>query len=75
MPTGHQIAAARALAGATQDTIAAEAGIPRQTLARMEASGAGPVVRKNTQAAVLAALGSHGVMLLPNGVVLANASD
>jgi hypothetical protein len=33
---GHQIAAASASAGATQETIAAEAGIPRQTLARMK---------------------------------------
>jgi DNA-binding XRE family transcriptional regulator len=73
MVTGNQIAAARALAGATQAAIAKAAGVPRQTLIRMEKSGAAPVVsRKITQAAVLAALGSHGVMLVPNGVVLAS---
>jgi hypothetical protein len=39
----------------------------------MEGAGASPVVnRKSTQAAVLAALGSHGVMLVPNGAVLAS---
>jgi DNA-binding XRE family transcriptional regulator len=73
MLTGNQIAAGRALAGVTQATIAKAAGIPRQTLARMEASGAGPVVgRKSNQAKVLAALGSHGVMLLQRGAALAS---
>jgi hypothetical protein len=38
----------------------------------LDANGAGPVVsRKSNHAKILAALGSHGVMFVPNGVVLA----
>ena len=73
MLTSNQIKAARVLAGAAQAEIAAAAGVTRQTLVRLEASGSRPVVSRDaTVAAVLAALGAKGVMLVPQGVVLAS---
>ena len=66
--TGYQIRAARALIGANQVTIAAAAGVTRQTIERLERSGAQPVVSRDaTVAAVLAALGARGVMVVPQG--------
>jgi hypothetical protein len=42
-----------------------------QAIVRMERSGAKPVVsRQETLAKVLAALGAHGVLMQPRGVVL-----
>ena len=71
--TGYQIRAARALIGANQVTIAAAAGVTRQTIERLERSGAQPVVSRDaTVAAVLATLGARGVMVVPQGVVLAS---
>jgi transcriptional regulator with XRE-family HTH domain len=70
--TGYQLRAARALIGASQSDIAAAAAVTRQTIERMESSGQHPVVSRDaTVAAVLAALGARGVMLVPHGVVLA----
>jgi DNA-binding XRE family transcriptional regulator len=70
--TGNQIRAARCLAGIDQATIAKAAGLTRQALVAMERSGPCPVVsRASSVARVLAALGARGVMLVPNGVVLA----
>jgi hypothetical protein len=66
--TGNMIKAGRALAGLSQKGLAKAAGT--RTLSRMEASGAEPIVSRNsTTVAVLAALGRHGVMLVPGGVV------
>jgi DNA-binding XRE family transcriptional regulator len=71
--SGNQLKAGRALAGLTQDELASAAGICPQTLNHMESSGARPALgRKASQAAVLAALGAHNVMLVPYGVVLAS---
>jgi DNA-binding XRE family transcriptional regulator len=71
--TGNQIKAARALSGVNQSSLAAAAGVTRQTLVRLEESGPRPVVSRDaTLAAVLGALGAHGVMLVPHGVVLAS---
>ncbi len=71
MVTGNQIKAARALIGADQATIAAAAGLPRQTLVRLERSGSQRVVSRDaTVAAVLDALGKRGVAILPRGAVL-----
>jgi DNA-binding XRE family transcriptional regulator len=70
---GNQVRAARILAGLDQITVAKAAGITRQALIAMEGYGSNPVKsRKSTQARVLAALGQHGVMMVPNGVVLAS---
>ncbi len=52
MLTGNQIKAARVLAGAAQVEIAATAGVTRQTLVRLEASGAGVVKRRNLREGV-----------------------
>lgn len=72
--TGYQMRAARALVGASQADIAAAAAVTRQTIERMESSGRGPVVSRDaTVAAVLAALGARGVVLLNRGVALASA--
>ena len=70
--TGRQILAARILSGADQATIARLAGISRQSLSAMENAGV-VVARRSTQAKVLAALGSHGVMLVPGGAIRASA--
>jgi hypothetical protein len=69
---GCQIKAGRVLANVSQGALARAAGLPRQTLARMEGSGRSRIVSRNkTTAAVLAALGSHGVLLTSRGVELA----
>jgi DNA-binding XRE family transcriptional regulator len=74
--TGNMIRAARALAGINQDALAKAADLPIQTLSRMEASGAKPIVsRDSTTVAVLAALGRHGVMMQPRGVALVQESQ
>jgi hypothetical protein len=73
--TGNMVKAGRALAGISQLALAKAAGIPTQTISRMEASGAQPIVsRDSTTVAVLAALGRHGVMLQPRGVALVQES-
>jgi hypothetical protein len=55
------IKAGRALAGLSQKGLVMASGIPRQTICRMEASGAEPIVSRNsTTVAALAALGRHG---------------
>jgi DNA-binding XRE family transcriptional regulator len=71
--SGHQLKAARALIGANQAEIAAAAGVARHTINRMEKLGAKPIASNDrTLAAVLAALEARGVMLVPEGVVLAS---
>jgi DNA-binding XRE family transcriptional regulator len=71
MITGNQIRAARALVDIGQEELAAAAKITRQTLVRMEASGAEPVVGKaRTLQAVLTALEVNGAMVVPGGVIL-----
>jgi DNA-binding XRE family transcriptional regulator len=72
---GPVVAATRnqpdALAGLTQKALAAETGIAMQTLNHMEAAGHAPALgHKKSQALVLAALGAHGIMLVPKGAVL-----
>jgi len=68
--TGNQIRAARILAGIDQRELAKAADLPVQTISRMEASGATPIVsRPSTITAVLAALGSHRVALAPNCII------
>jgi hypothetical protein len=70
--TGNMIRAGRALAGIDQRKLAKAADMHIQTLSRMEASGAEPIVsRDSTTVAVLAALGRHGVLMQPRGVALA----
>jgi transcriptional regulator with XRE-family HTH domain len=70
MVFGSQIAAARALVGATQAEIAREAKVTREALIRLERAGPRPVVSRDaTVAKVAAALGARGAMLTPNGVV------
>jgi DNA-binding XRE family transcriptional regulator len=69
--SGRQLKAARVLAGCSQEQLAEEAGILRETLIRIESSGLEPVIsRDQTVALVLAALGRHNVMLVPNGCVM-----
>ena len=73
--SGNQIKARRALAGINQRTLANPADLPVQTISRMEASGAEPIVsRDSTTVAVLAALGRHGVMMQTRGVALVQES-
>jgi DNA-binding XRE family transcriptional regulator len=68
--SGNQIKAVTPI-GADQATIAAAAGLTRQTLVRLEESGSNPVVSRDwTMAAVLVALGVHGVIFVPHEVVL-----
>jgi len=68
--TGNQIRAGRILAGIDQRELARAADLPAQTISRMEASGAAPIVsRSSTITAVLAALGSHRVALAPNCII------
>jgi hypothetical protein len=68
---GNMIRAGRALAGINQTELAKAADMHIQTLCRMEASGAEPIVsRDSTTVAVLAALSRHGVMMQLRGVAL-----
>jgi hypothetical protein len=65
------IKSGRALAGLSQKGLAKAADFSIQTLSRMEASGAKPIVsRDSTTVAVLAALGRRGVMMQLRGVAL-----
>ena len=74
--TGNMIKAGRALAGMSQIGLAKAAGIPTQTLSRMEGSGAKPIVsRDRSTVPVLAALGRHGVLIQHRGVVLVAKSE
>jgi hypothetical protein len=74
--TGNMIKAGRALAGMSQIGLAKAAGIPTQTLSRMEGSGAKPIVsRDRSTVPVLAALGRHGVMMQLRGVALVQESN
>jgi DNA-binding XRE family transcriptional regulator len=73
--TGHQIKSGRILCGLSQVELAEAADIPRQAMIRMEGYGPKPVISHNTTiASVLAALGSHGVALVPGGVIKAGTS-
>jgi hypothetical protein len=68
LPTGREIAAARALAGFGQIELAREAKINQGTLSRVETSPG--VVRGQGRSiqAVLDALLRHGVLITDNGV-------
>jgi transcriptional regulator with XRE-family HTH domain len=67
--------AARILAGFSQVELAKASGIRRQTISRMENTGAEPIVsRDSTTVAVLAALGRHGLMMQQRGVALAQSA-
>jgi DNA-binding XRE family transcriptional regulator len=74
--TGHQIRSARILAGLSQVELVELAGLTnRQTLIRMEGCGAQEIISNSkTIASVLAALGSHGVALVPGGLIRAGTS-
>ena len=77
LPTGHQLKAARALAGLEQRQVAAKAKIDASTLHRMEASGnksirghAGnveSVIDVLRKAGVEITHDPHGVRLIPRG--------
>jgi transcriptional regulator with XRE-family HTH domain len=71
LPSGHQIAAARALIGWHQKQLAKAAKLDVTTVLRMEKSGDGPVraLGPNIQK-VLDALSSRGVEITENGVQL-----
>ncbi|MFC3060366.1 helix-turn-helix domain-containing protein [Paenirhodobacter populi] len=64
-PTGRQLAAARALAGLSQATVAAVARISVPTLKRMEASEGPAVGMANNVEAVCRTLEAAGVEFIP----------
>ena len=65
MPTGHQLKAARNLAGIEQREVARKAKIDSSTLHRMEASGAKPIHGHVTNVAkVIEVLREAGVELI-----------
>jgi transcriptional regulator with XRE-family HTH domain len=74
--TGNQIRSARILASLSQEELATAAGFgSRDAISRMENYGPSPIVSRNsTTAAVLAALGSFGIALVPGGVIKAGTS-
>ncbi|WP_322994234.1 helix-turn-helix transcriptional regulator [Castellaniella sp.] len=65
IPTGRQIAAARALSGLSQAEVAGRANISVPTLKRMEASDGPATGMANNVAAVQRALESAGVEFIP----------
>lgn len=65
MITGRQIAAARALLGATQKELAGASAISIPTLKRMEASEGEASGMKNNVAAVVQALIDMGIVFIP----------
>jgi DNA-binding XRE family transcriptional regulator len=72
MITGNQVRAARAIIDLDQQTLATAAGINITTLVNLERAGSAPVTGlAKTLRLVVAALGARGVMIVPNGVVLA----
>jgi transcriptional regulator with XRE-family HTH domain len=70
LPTGHQLAAARALAGLQQQQLAKLAGVNPSTVNRMEASGA-ETARGQIRSvqAVIDALAKRGVEITTDGGV------
>jgi hypothetical protein len=71
LPTGHQLHAARCLAGLDQRTLAKRAGVSNATLSRMESCGKNTVTAKGVNIdAVLAALERAGVEVTEDGVRL-----
>ena len=71
LPTGHQLKAARALAGLTSAKLAALAKIDPSTISRMELSGARPVRgQAGSVDAVVRALEASGVTMDADGVRL-----
>jgi predicted transcriptional regulator len=73
LPTGRQIAAARALLGLQQRELAKLAKLDVTTLNRMEGSGPGPVRGQGRSIqAVMDALEKQGVEITPDGVRLAS---
>src|SRR5262249_36940160 len=70
LPTGHQLKAARALAGLTSVKLAALAKIDASTLSRMESSGIKPVRGlAGSVDAVIRALEAKGVVIEADGGV------
>lgn len=67
IPTGRQVAAARALLGLTQAELAARSNISIPTLKRMEASNGTIPGLANNAVAVLSALRSAGIQFLNAG--------
>ncbi len=66
--TGHQLAAARALIGIDQASLASLAKVSAQTIAALEASNAAPIGGDRASlAAVQAALEAKGVEFLNDG--------
>lgn len=71
LPTGHQLHAARCLAGLDQRTLAKRAGISNATLSRMEGCGKNAVTAKGSNIdRVLVALEKAGVEVTEDGVRL-----
>ncbi len=68
LTTGHQLAAARALIGMDQTTLAALADVSANTIRNMEAAKAGPIGgRRQSIESVQGALESKGVEFLNHG--------
>lgn len=65
IPTGRQLAAARALVGASQAEISSSARISVQTLKRMEASSDKVSAHAQTLSSVIDALEAAGVEFIP----------
>lgn len=66
LATGHQLAAARALLGLLQETVAEAAGVSTNTIRNMEASGPKPIAgRAETVQRVQKALEKLGVEFIP----------
>jgi transcriptional regulator with XRE-family HTH domain len=71
IPTGRMVAAARVLAGLTQEALATKAGLDVTTVARMEAVGDQPIrSRPQNIEKLLRALYEASVELHPDGVKL-----
>lgn len=69
LPTGHQLKAARALAGLEQRQVAAKARIDVSTLHRMEASGAKPTRgHAGNVESVVTVLRKAGIEITEDGV-------
>lgn len=71
LTTGHQLKAARALAGMDQATLARAAKISTNTVSGMEGKGSGTLTSGlDTVRAVMVALQAAGIQFLDNGVQL-----
>ena len=70
--SGHQIRAGRALLGISQPTLAAVAGVARQTVSTIEAQREVP---PGSGSVIAAAFADLGVEFVPGGVVLAGQRE